>query len=136
MEAKQKNHPKASVVMAKKPVHRGAKTAKEGAAASVKAYSPFKTVRGIVALVLFVCALFALLSMVLWTKFPKLWQPIVLPGRTLLSIFSWAAYYLPMWLLMGSSSCVYTTILSKNYLSVGRISASFYSADRICANFN
>ena len=36
--------------------------------------------------------------MLLWSYLPTIWKPLVLPGQTLLGIFSWAAYYLPLWL--------------------------------------
>ncbi|HOU61401.1 MAG TPA: DNA translocase FtsK [Rectinema sp.] len=95
MEAKKKTHPKASVVVAKKPA------ARRGSSTSIKASarsSALRSTRGIIALIFFIVALFLFISMLLWSYFPTIWRPLVLPGQTLLNIFSWAAYYLPLWL--------------------------------------
>jgi len=92
MEAKKKPQPKASVVVAKKTARR-----------AVAPRSPLKTARGIFALMFACVGALGLLSMLLWTKAPTLWKPLVLPGQVLLSIFSWAAYYLPVWLLWAAA---------------------------------
>jgi len=88
MEAKKKSHPKASVVVAKKTVRH-----------APASRPPLKSARGIVALLFTAAGAFALLSMLLWTHFPSIWKPLVVPGQVLLSVFSWAAYYLPLWLV-------------------------------------
>jgi len=92
MEAKKKIQPKASVIVAKKPSRRAS-----------AARSPLKTARGVAALVCICLSALTLLSMVLWTRMPTLWKPLVLPGRALLGIFSWAAYYLPIWLVWAAT---------------------------------
>ncbi len=65
--------------------------------------SPLKTTRGVFALIFACVGALGLFSMLLWTKAPTLWKPLVLPGQVLLSIFSWAAYYLPVWLLWAAA---------------------------------
>ncbi len=92
MEAKKKTQPKASVVVAKKNARR-----------AVPSRSPLKTARGVFALIFACVGALGLLSMLLWTKAPTLWKPLVLPGQALLSIFSWAAYYLPVWFLWAAA---------------------------------
>ncbi len=91
MEAKKKPQPKASVVVARKTVRRASASR-----------SSLKSVRGIVALLFTTAGGVALLSMLLWTHFPGIWKPLVVPGRILLSVFSWAAYYLPLWLFWAA----------------------------------
>ena len=88
MEAKKKTQPKASVVVAKKPAGRS------GSSASIKGSTKghtLRSARGIIALIFFIGALFLLVSMLLWSYLPTIWKPFVLPGQTLLGIFSWAA---------------------------------------------
>jgi hypothetical protein len=92
MEAKKKSHPKASVVVAKKTVRH-----------APASRPPLKSARGIVALLFTAAGAFALLSMLLWTHFPSIWKPLVVPGQVLLSVFSWAAYYLPLWLVWAGA---------------------------------
>jgi len=92
MEAKKKPQPKASVVVAKKPARRASTTR-----------SSLKSARGIVALMFMAAGVVALLSMLLWTRFPALWKPLVVPGRVLLDIFSWAAYFLPVWMFWAAA---------------------------------
>jgi DNA segregation ATPase FtsK/SpoIIIE-like protein len=92
MEAKKKTHPKASVVVTKKPVRR-----------VPASRSSLKSARGITALMFTAAGAFALLSMLLWTHFPSIWKPLVVPGKVLLSVFSWAAYYLPLWLVWAGA---------------------------------
>jgi len=91
MEAKKKSPPKASVVVTKKKAPRVSTSR-----------SPLKSVRGIVALLFAAAGIVALLSMVLWTHFPMLWEPLVVPGKVLLNVFSWAAYFLPLWLFWAA----------------------------------
>jgi len=91
MEAKKKAQPKASVVVARKTVRRVSASR-----------SSLKSLRGIVALLFTTAGGVALLSMLLWTHFPGIWKPLVVPGRILLSVFSWAAYYLPLWLFWAA----------------------------------
>ncbi|MEN6598807.1 MAG: hypothetical protein ABFC21_00115, partial [Rectinema sp.] len=100
MEAKKKTQPKASVVVAKKPAGRS------GSSASIKGSTKghtLRSARGIIALIFFIGALFLLVSMLLWSYLPTIWKPFVLPGQTLLGIFSWAAYYLPLWLAWAAA---------------------------------
>ncbi len=91
METKKKSQPKASVVVAKKRAPRVSTSR-----------SPLKSARGIVALLFAAAGIVALLSMVLWTHFPALWEPLVVPGKVLLNVFSWAAYFLPLWLFWAA----------------------------------
>jgi len=55
------------------------------------------------AIVFIVLGVSALLSMLIWTRYPSVWKPLVVPGKTLISIFSWAAYYLPVWLFWAAA---------------------------------
>ena len=107
MEAKQKTHAKASVVVARKPRTRA--SAAGGSAAGGRSNggrtkpSVFKSARGIVAIAFIVLGASALLSMLIWTRYPSVWKPIVVPGKMLIGIFSWAAYYLPVWLFWAAA---------------------------------
>ena len=92
MEVKKKSSPKTSVVVAKKTTRR-----------AKVAHTSLKSVRGVIAVVFVSVGLLSLLSMLLWTYLPMTWEPLVLPGRVLLSIFSWAAYYLPLWLCWAAA---------------------------------
>jgi DNA segregation ATPase FtsK/SpoIIIE-like protein len=92
MEAKKKSQPKASVVVAKKAVRRASASR-----------SSLKSARGIAALLFTAAGIVALLSMLLWTHFPAIWEPLVVPGKVLLNVFSWAAYYLPVWLFWAAA---------------------------------
>lgn len=102
MEAKQKTHPKASVVVARKPRNRASAAGGSAAGGRTKP-SVFKSARGIVAIAFIVLGASALLSMLIWTRYPSVWKPIVVPGKTLIGIFSWAAYYLPVWLFWAAA---------------------------------
>jgi len=92
MEAKKKSQPKASVVVAKKAVRRASASR-----------SSLKSARGIAALLFTAAGIVALLSMLLWTHSPAIWEPLVVPGKVLLNVFSWAAYYLPVWLFWAAA---------------------------------
>ena len=107
MEAKQNARPKASVVVAGKSSNRAGAAGRSAASGRSNSErekpSVFKSPRSIVAIVFIVLGVVALLSMLIWTRYPSVWKPIVVPGKTLIGIFSWAAYYLPVWLFWAAA---------------------------------
>jgi len=122
MEAKKKSQPKASVVVARKRAPRVSTSR-----------SPLKSARGIVALLFATAGIVALLSMVLWTHFPALWEPLVVPGKVLLNVFSWAAYFLPLWLFWAAGLVFVPKFCPRmTYLWVFR--PYLYCGDGLCAS--
>jgi len=93
-----KTQEKATVVVAGKGGGHSAHR-KTNRAPGTGRFAVLKTARGIAALLCSIIALLALGSMILWINFPKLWKPLILPGSVLFGLFSWAAWFLPFWLL-------------------------------------
>ncbi len=91
-----KTREKATVVVAGRSRGRSGNRTGSSAARRTR-FATLKTARGIASLLCSVVGLLVLGSMILWVRFPKLWEPLVLPGRVLFGLFSWAGWFLPFW---------------------------------------
>jgi S-DNA-T family DNA segregation ATPase FtsK/SpoIIIE len=94
---------KATVVTAPKPKHGAEKAARKGAASGdVKKATLLGTVGGKVGLGFLVFAGYLFLSLGLQSAWPNGWGFIVGPGRFLAGAFAWAAFYIPIWLVLAA----------------------------------
>ena len=92
--------PKTAIVIASKLERAGKKVRKgEDKGDSDGKVRLLDTFRGKVGLAFLALSLYLLLSTSLSYYWPKGWSFIVAPGRFLVSAFSWASFYLPLWCL-------------------------------------